>query len=601
MATTSCPDDGALLPAALGQPVADALRPHLDGCPDCARRVARLRAEVRALREAPSTATSAGAAETETPGPPGEGHAPPPAPAAIGKYLVVGRLGGGAQGDVFRAVHPELGHDLVLKLARKPAGLAGLHNDRLAEEGRLLAGLDHPNLVRVHDLGLHDGRPFLALEFVRGCNLQQFLARGRVSPRRSAALVAPLARAAGYLHRRGVVHQDIKPANILIDDAGRPRLIDLGLARLRDAWAEDGQGPSGGTIAFMAPEQARGEVDRVGPHSDVFALGAVLYFLLTGRAPFAGRDEAEAWDRAQRADFDRAALRGPGVPRRLARVVLRAMAAEPSGRYASADELAGALESFLRRPYRVAAQAGLLLVAALVVIAGPFRPTHRPGPVAEAAAPRPPAPRLAGSEPRPLRVELFEVELSRRRPAQPLGQLGIDVFEARTEDDARVRGRFSGPAYCYLIALNPDGSVQLCHPAGPDGTGDECGAPAASPELNYPPNPNDGYGLTDGAGVQAFVLVASRRPLPPYAEWRRGLEGLPWGPARSPAVWRYDGEALTSDVPHGLDTQRGTIRPRADRPAPLEAACQALRAGPGVETIRALAFPVNPAPEPGGG
>jgi hypothetical protein len=140
-----------------------------------------------------------------------------------------------------------------------------------------------------------------------------------------------------------------------------------------------------------------------------------------------------------------------------------------------------------------------------------------------------------------------------------------------------------------LIALNPDGSEQLCHPAS------RKVAPPASVVLSYPPDPKDGYGLTDGVGLQAFVLIASRRPLPPYAEWRRGLGDLPWKPARSAAVWRYDGETFETD------SQRGTVRPRADFPTPLEAACRLLKARPGVEAIRALAFPVQPASGTGGG
>jgi serine/threonine protein kinase len=211
-----------------------------------------MRVEVRALREVPSTVEDtripgAGASTRTGPGP-----EPAPAgstPATVGKYPVVGRLGGGGQGEVYRAVHPELGQDLVIKLARQPLGPGGIDHDFLAAEGRLLAGLRHDNLVRVYDLGVHDGRVFLAMEFVRGCTLEQHAGRGPLNPRRAAAMVGELARAVGYLHGRGVVHQDLKPQNVLVDESGRPRLIDFGLARLRDAWAGDADGPSGGTLA----------------------------------------------------------------------------------------------------------------------------------------------------------------------------------------------------------------------------------------------------------------------------------------------------------------------------------------------------------------
>ena len=120
--------------------------------------------------------------------------------------------------------------------------------------------------------------------------------------------MAKVAAAADYAAPAGIVHRDIKPKNILVDEAGEPRLIDFGMARLRHAWSDDRRESDGGTFAFMAPEQARIESpddrQKVGPRSDVFALGAVLYFLLTGRAPFHGETWREAWDRARRCDYD---------------------------------------------------------------------------------------------------------------------------------------------------------------------------------------------------------------------------------------------------------------------------------------------------------
>ena len=311
MATTPCPTDTQLMPAALEEPVPADLQAHLDHCPECRRRVGRLRVEIQALREAPSMTRDLGPSDLSATAVPAAGEAAlssEPYPIIGGKYRIIGPLGRGGQGLVYRAVHLKLQRDVAIKLARKPLGEQGIDHDLLVKEARLLADLKHDNLVQVYDLDVHEGCPFLAMEFVRGCTLHQRAQQQRLASWRAAELVAAVARAVAYLHSRGVVHQDLKPANILIDEAGRPRLIDFGLARLRDVWSDDRQGPSGGTLAFMAPEQARGEQARVDSASDLFALGGVLYFLLTGHAPFEGRDTSEVLRRASRNEFDREAL-----------------------------------------------------------------------------------------------------------------------------------------------------------------------------------------------------------------------------------------------------------------------------------------------------
>src|SRR5262249_10139582 len=158
------------------------------------------------------------------------------------------------------------------------------------------------------------GRPYLVMDFIRGRTLEQVAAEDGPPPRRLVALLAKVAAAVAYAHRHGVVHRDLKPTNILVDEAGGPRLVHVRSAPLRPAWSEE-PGRPGGTFAYMAPEQARvdspAEQAKVGPRSDVFALGAVLYRLLTGAAPFAGPGWREEMDRARRCDFDRAALENP--------------------------------------------------------------------------------------------------------------------------------------------------------------------------------------------------------------------------------------------------------------------------------------------------
>jgi serine/threonine protein kinase len=522
------------------------------------------------------------------PGPAGRCGEPPPCegvsmPATIGKYAVVRLLGKGSQGRVFLVQHPELGHELVLKLARRPLAKGVALRSLLADEGRILVTLKHPNLVRVVDLDFHQDWPCLVMEYVPGSNLKQYNERRRLAPRRAAALVAQLARVLEYAHGRGVIHQDIKPQNILIEEEGeRPRLIDFGLSRLRDAWMDDREGPSGGTPAYMAPEQALGEWERVGPASDVFALGGVLYFLLTGHAPFEGRDVGEAVARACRNDFDRAALRAPGIPRRLARLVERAMASEPRDR-PDAAELARELERLAARPRWLGVGTAAAFVASTVVTW--FLMTR---PIAPAS---------------PLEIAELRVELHRREPPQPLGEIGSDVFAGRYEDDdVRVHARLTTPSYCYLIALNADGKDQLCFPA------DEATAPPPSADINFPADPTKGFGLTDGVGLQSFVLVASGEPLPPYRAWRSHLGDLSWRATEIRPGWQYDGqhfEPLNGRRLKLPPEKRGDIRELRDLPASFADACRALQAPPGIAAIQAVAFPVlprgagDPPPAPG--
>jgi serine/threonine protein kinase len=301
----------------------------------------------------------------------------------IGKYIVIERLDSGGQAEVFRVVHPALGKELVLKLARRPiaTGIEGRADaawrDRTMGEGRLMARCDHPNLVRVFDLDIHEGRPFLVMEYVPGLTLDQFADQRRPSPRQSAQLVAALAQAVAYVHDRGIVHQDIKPRNILVDDRGRPRLIDFGLALQRHAWSVDAADWSGGTAAYMSPEQAEGRTDRIGPRTDIFGLGGLLYHLLTGRPLYRGASRVSRLRQAMSAEYLPVRQVNRRVPRALERICHKALAPDPERRHRTAVELERDLRRFLAR--RRVAAAGLVLASLLAVaLAAPFLPGGPP-------------------------------------------------------------------------------------------------------------------------------------------------------------------------------------------------------------------------------
>jgi hypothetical protein len=251
-----------------------------------------------------------------------------------------------------------------------------------------------------------------------------------------------------------------------------------------------------------------------------------------------------------------------------------------------------ALDTFLRRPRRLAIAATALLGAALFAAGWSLWSRSSPAPASsEPISQGPTADRPNGLSgpgrrgPSPselLLIESLQVVLRRRAADDPEGPVGINVFAARMNQDARVQVRLNRLAYCFLIALNPDGSHQLCYPKK------AMVAPPATTAIDYPSDAGSGYGLTDGAGTQAFVLVASLKPLPKYAVWSfPRFDELPWKPVPDAGVWRYDGRSFDHDA------ERGEVRPLADLPAPLEATCRLLQAGPGIEAIRAVAFPVR--------
>ncbi len=273
--------------------------------------------------------------------------APPP---AVPGYEVLGELGRGGMGVVFKARQVGLNRLVALKVIRagglsSPEEVARFHQEAEAE-----ARLQHPHIVQIHEVGKHQGQPFFVLEYLAGGSLDRLVAGTPQPPRQAAELVQALARAVQYAHERGIVHRDLKPANVLLAEDGTPKVTDFGLAKLADR--EGGQTRTGdvlGTPSYMAPEQAQGKAREVGPAADVYALGAILYELLTGRPPFLG---ATSVDTLQQVVFQEPVpvhRLQPKAPRDLETVTLKCLHKDPKRRYGSAGELAEDLGRFLRQ------------------------------------------------------------------------------------------------------------------------------------------------------------------------------------------------------------------------------------------------------------
>jgi serine/threonine protein kinase/Tol biopolymer transport system component len=266
----------------------------------------------------------------------------------IGAYTIVEQLGFGGAGEVWRAKDERLDRDVAIKVLLPHLATDTEKMRRFGEEARAAGKLNHPNILIVHDVGEHDGKPYLVSECLEGRNLRERLKTGPVPPAEAIAIALGIAHGLAAAHEHGIVHRDLKPENTFLKKDGSIKLLDFGLAKLKQPVADPRSdskhtavGVIAGTAGYMAPEQARGE--SFDPRSDLFALGAMMYEMLAGQHPFRGASVFETLHAILSKDPDHLSTVSERVPPALAQIVMRLLQKAPEARFQSARDLAWSL------------------------------------------------------------------------------------------------------------------------------------------------------------------------------------------------------------------------------------------------------------------
>ncbi|GAC1700896.1 MAG: hypothetical protein NVS9B4_03180 [Candidatus Acidiferrum sp.] len=263
----------------------------------------------------------------------------------VGRYEILEIIGTGATSRVARGHDPLIGRPVAIKLFC-PDLAKGAARDRFLREARVIGQISHPSVIALHDMGFEESTstPYLVMEFLEGQPLDRLLEQGSIPLPRACALVAEAAVALGAAHRKGVIHGDVKPANILITDEGRAKLMDFGMARLASG---DSAGQLLGTPAYWCPEQIMGKPQDA--KSDLFSLGVVLYEMVTGHRPFAADSLQGVCNRVLSSVPLPPSQANPSLPAAFDQLMARCLAKDPAGRYPSTDMLATELYPFARR------------------------------------------------------------------------------------------------------------------------------------------------------------------------------------------------------------------------------------------------------------
>ena len=458
-------------------------------------------------------------------------------------------LGAGAFAVVYLAWDGQLQREVAVKIPHSFLLRDAEIRQRFLDEARLVASLRHPRIVTLYDAErLQDGTVYLVFQHIAGQSLRDLLRKTQLKPQEACAVTAKVADAIAAAHCKGVFHRDLKPDNILLDENNEPHVCDFGLAVQASHQCER-RGERAGTLCYMAPEQLRGESHMLDGRADIWAVGVILYEMLTGRAPFLGRDRAEMCDEILHRDPCPPRQLNPLVSSHQQRVCLRCLAKRPVERYSAASDVARQLRRTeqagpLQSARRMMAAAIVILLVTLISGAA-WLYSH---------IPRPAVPAMLSGD---LNLLVWDAQ-NRQQPGLHL--VSSQSTPLHEGDRVRLTVRLNQPAFIYLVWFDAAGEILPVYPWAKGDWSERPESERKQLELALPENLDRGWVMrTQHGGTETVLLLARRTPLPLDFDLQHVLSEIPYRdlPTSSSTAWFHAGQ------PWAIDQGDATSRDRS--------------------------------------
>ncbi|MDA1012832.1 MAG: serine/threonine-protein kinase [Planctomycetota bacterium] len=430
-------------------------------------------------------------------------------PELINRFQVIKKLGAGNFGSVYLAHDSKLNRQVAIKVAELPEDASPLECERrlqmLKGEAKKVASLDDGGIVPVYEIDEWNGRPYVVSKYIDGCNLSEYLALNSLTHHQIVEIVERVARAVNHAHAKAVVHQDLKPANILIDRQGQPHITDFGLA-IHQTERRAMKGRRAGSPQYMSPEQVRAETHKIDGRTDVWSLGVMLYGMLAGRLPFDEKSTSEVFAAIMDHQIVPPRQFNDAIDENLQDIVMKCLQEDINDRYSTANDLADALQKWRTAGTGSNAWKWVIpsvAVVMLTVLGWWLNSDPPPQP--------PPAPPTSDPNVTLDVTRAFFSPTNGERVSQTFSE-ATDEFSIELGNDVQIKAKLDRPAYVYVLWIEADGSVTPMYP-WQNFKWDQRPADKLVTEITLPDD-RSGWEVGGPPGIETIVLFARDEPLP---------------------------------------------------------------------------------------